>query len=397
MKIILFFFLHFLLINTMYGQDDTYKHTYSIEQELKQENSTYRFQMAANYYSFINEYKKTLQVIDRQFEDDEEQKLSGDQETFLKDYKPSEATKVIVEQAKKHKIIIFNEAHYLPLHRSYVASILNDLKKIGYVNIGLEALNYEDKKINKRGYPTINSGYYTAEPQFGNFIRKAISLGFKVFPYEDTEDSSDPKNRELNQAKNILQAIKKKPDEKFIIFCGFDHVIEDTITTKMAVPMAARLKEITGLDPLTIDQVELTERSNVRYENPYRRSLNFSFPAILFKDHGQKTLSKVSERKTVDFYLYHPNTTYVNGRPAWVMNESSHYFDIRDSIKIKYPCLVKAYLKDEIKKLNQAIPVDVFEILDKNDNKHLIIPKKKNIFVIVTNPHNEVQKIELYN
>src|SRR4029450_7978201 len=94
-------------------------------------------------------------------------------------------------------------------------------------------LNFDDKTLQTRGYPTLKTGGYTAEPVYADLVRTALSLGYKVTPYE-CEDSPYPQNdnpieamnvREQGQAKNLKERIlDNDSNAKIIVHAGFSHI-----------------------------------------------------------------------------------------------------------------------------------------------------------------------------
>ncbi|MBK7637262.1 MAG: hypothetical protein IPJ13_25495 [Saprospiraceae bacterium] len=64
-----------------------------------------------------------------------------------------------------------------------------------------------DSILQYEGYPTLKSGYYTKEPQFGNLVRAAHKKGFKIFGYE-SNGHTNGKEREINQAKISMITLK---------------------------------------------------------------------------------------------------------------------------------------------------------------------------------------------
>src|SRR5258708_7164866 len=47
-----------------------------------------------------------------------------------------------------------------------------------------QTLRSDDATLQTRGYPTLSTGYYTAEPVYADLIRIALTIGYKVTPYE---------------------------------------------------------------------------------------------------------------------------------------------------------------------------------------------------------------------
>lgn len=99
------------------------------------------------------------------------------------------------------QIIIINEAHHFPYHRIFISSLLKVLYEKGFRYYGAETLNYGDSTLMQLRYPTLTTGFYTAEPQFASLAREALKLGYKIFPYEarSLQTISDPKQREICQ------------------------------------------------------------------------------------------------------------------------------------------------------------------------------------------------------
>jgi len=149
--------------------------------------------------------------------------------------------------------------------------------------LGLEALSNEEhldslQKIRK--YPVQKTGYYITDPQFGNLVREAIEIGYTVFPYETNSGEANGKPREIDQARNIQKVIEARPSEKYLIYCGFDHALEGT-HDYWERAMAGRLKEFTGIDPLTINQVLYSEKSNSKFNHPLLKALDIKVSTII--------------------------------------------------------------------------------------------------------------------
>lgn len=93
-----------------------------------------------------------------------------------------------------------------------------------------------------------------------------------------------------------LITIKKNPNSKFLINCGWDHVIEGTSGNKnWKKAMAGRLKEYTNLHPLTIEQIAYSEKGDIKLLNLYVKIVSLDKPIIMFNESG-KTF-KLSEIK----------------------------------------------------------------------------------------------------
>ena len=154
----------------------------------------------------------------------------------------------IKEVTKNAKVVMLNEKHWCPNHRMLAFQFLELLKENGFNYLAIEAVQPgQDSVINKRGFPSLASGYYTREPYFAHFIRKAKSLGFTIVSYEDMET----KNRELAQAVNIKKIVDQDPDARIFVYAGVAHILESDSSSKK---MAEYFKELTQIDPLTFSQ-----------------------------------------------------------------------------------------------------------------------------------------------
>lgn len=289
-----------------------------IEENYTSDTTSSAFYNSSWEYSFIGEYQKALWAFDQVFTG--YATLTDDQQNHFQSFQPINARDYILQRAGKEKIIMINEAHHQPVHRTFTTSLLEGLYDRGYRFLGLEALAHTDTTLNERGYPVLSSGFYTQEPQFGNMIREALDLGFVVFPYE-TQVNVNGKEREIQQAKNIQKVIDAHPGEKFLIHCGFDHINEAEVPV-WEKAMAGRIKEYTGIDPFTINQEILTEHYLSAKENPYFKVVDTLQESSVFIKKDGSVFSGPDGDVHYDVRLFHPRTTYINGRPSWLMMEA---------------------------------------------------------------------------
>src|SRR5690606_19462830 len=187
----------------------------------------------------------------------------------FEDYEATNAFMYISCMAKNFQVVMINEAHHSSLHRNFTKLLLKNLYESGFRYLGLEALNSSDS-INDRKYPVQSSGFYTNEPEFGILLREALNLGYQVFGYESVT-RGNPKQREIEQAENIKKILDNDQNAKILIHAGFGHIRENKNIDKIEKAMAGRFREITGIDPLTIDQASMSERSKEVFENPFYR------------------------------------------------------------------------------------------------------------------------------
>ena len=154
---------------------------------------------------------------------------------------------------KQSSVIMLNEAHHVPAHRSFLIKCLEELRDSNFTTVAIEALSQSDEdRFNQEGFPLQKSGTYVREPTFGNALRIAYHLGYKVYGYENQTNS----NRELGQAKN-LETIYKE-NNKVLVYAGYGHIREKSASDKYW--MAALFNQITEINPLTIDQTCIASR-----------------------------------------------------------------------------------------------------------------------------------------
>ncbi len=341
--------------------------------------AAYLFSNTGNYFSALEVYEKNQSTAYLQ-------NVYFDSLNFI----ARPAIKFISEKANNYKIIIINEAHHISYHRFFTMKLLKELRAAGFNYFGAETLIMSDSSLAIRKYPNITSGYYSVEPQYGNMIRQAFNLGFNVFAYEPNQIINDSQ-REIDQARNIEKILKKDPNAKILIHCGYGHLLkEDKVEGGKA--MAGRIKEYTGIDPLTIDQVELSEHYNRKFENPYFGKFNFQDFTVLQSKASAFPFSFRMDGLQCDIFVYHPRTHLKYNRPSWLFSFYTPRI-INDEITIAFPVLVKAYFSNEDEK--KAVPTDVIEIRDKKDLVALALTPKKKYKVVIINQSNQTQLMTL--
>ena len=341
-----------------YSQSSDYKFSVDIENDT---NQRYGYQMKAWELSRINKHQKALLIWDK---DRNEKPPASHQDSILfTKLTPISANKYIISLADSFQVIMLNEAHHNNFHRQFTLNLLKDLYEKGFRYIGFEALSQMDIPINTRKYPIQSSGFYTKTPTFGNLIRTALEIGFTVFGYEcSTENNS--KQREIEQAENIKKILDQNPKAKIIIHAGFDHIREDINFGSWEKAMAGRFKEFTGIDPLTIDQVQMSERSYQLKENPYYRLAAVKESTIFLTD-SNKAFTDPHSVKTFDIQVFHPKTSYLHNRENWLFSKNKLYYPVNiEKNEHSFPCLVFAFKKNEFQseELNELHPIDIIEV-----------------------------------
>lgn len=360
-----------------------YKNEYQKYIEMKSLNKNYQNS------DFKNSYSQLMGIMSSRFGKYEEayefySKIMKPKKpynaSFLCNYKQVDFYAAIDSLALDHKIIIINEAHHVPKHRVTTINILKVLYDKGFRYIAAEALANSpglDSSLNTNKYPTTSNWLYK-EPLYGDLIRQALKLGYKAISYE-----SRGMNRDSLQAVNIVnKCFKKDKNAKIIVHAGYGHAYEKPIEGKLYM-MAYYLKQITGYDPLTIDQQLHMEQLNKTLETSAYKfaidSLEIKNPTVFKNRTGEFW------RANTDMILINPRTKYNEyNRPAWLQYHDKQPYTIPYELVNKYkkPILVKARLFNESE---SSIPVDQIELTGKKDSHTLFLHKDKEYDIEVIN------------
>ncbi|MDR0795405.1 MAG: hypothetical protein LBE79_05020 [Tannerella sp.] len=365
-----------------------YRFSIDIDNAIEKDTVLWKYQMGANEYSFVGNYQKTLETWDKNGVGIP--KITEEDSLCFIGFAPVNAKDYIIERSKNEQIIIINEAHTYPNHRTFTHSLLQGLYDNGYRYLGLEALF--DTIINERKYPIIESGYYTKEPEFGNLIYTALNIGFTLFGYDYFEQGG--KEREIAQSRNIVNFLEKHPHSKVLIHCGHDHVIKGTPNNvSWEKAMAGRLKEYTQINPFTIDQTQYAEKSDKKNTHPYIAMVNKDFPVILI-DENENLFNGKKGNDQVDVRIIHPETQYINNRPNWLLSVGNRKeYHLESSKVTQYPLLVLAYRKNEFD--NNGVPADIVEILENENIPSLILDKGSYEIIMKDRNYNIVIRYEI--
>ncbi|NVO86748.1 hypothetical protein [Hymenobacter terrestris] len=370
----------------------SYKPSATIQQEARSGKPGAN-QFAAWDLSYIGEYQAALEAWEAPYGPGRPIRAisAADSDAFVA-LQPVNAREYILRRARTERIVILNEAHHNPRHRAFAASLLPELARLGYRYFAVEAINKLDTLLNRRGYPTLATGYYTKEPQFGQLLRTAGQSGFKLVAYDygftnDGPMNEQVKSRETAQARNIQQILQADPQARIVVYCGFAHVHEGPNGMATQPSMAYYLRELTGLNPFTIDQTTLTEAGTRSGENATYRLAKAPESAV-FLPTGNQAYPAAGPNMSVDVNVFHPRTTYVQGRPAWVFTARRRPVPLKQQLAVGYPCLVFAY--DAREDLATALPVDIVELQSATDHKALALDKGR-YTLVAKGPAGNVQ------
>ncbi|HEX6376620.1 MAG TPA: hypothetical protein VFZ91_12980 [Allosphingosinicella sp.] len=238
----------------------------------------------------------------------------------------TDAIAEIVKRARKARVVILNESHQTSRGRAFGLELARALRPLGYSLLAVEALS------NRRGAPLLagnavplDAGFYTKDPVFADMIVQAIRIGYRVSAYEhvaQTGPAGPPVDREQGQAQNLSSLMSHDPRSKLLVFVGHSHVAESPLPGRGGAAtewMAARLKRISGVDPLTIDQASLNETSANRSARDAHRIASRGLrtrSAILFEQGSPLVYGQYGG--AVDLQVVHPRTRCISGRPDWL-------------------------------------------------------------------------------
>lgn len=384
----LFIVILSLNITIAFGQSkpETYRFSKDILSQIDKDTVAWKYQIGATGLSFSGYYREALQIWDkngvRKLKNTEEDSLyfTSSNKVNAKDY--------VIEQSKNTQIIIINEAHHVPKHRTFTKSLLKELYDNGYRYLGLEALF--DSTINKRKFPVIETGYYTKEPEFGNLISEALKIGFTLFKYEASEGKNG-KEREIEQAANIQKYMESNPKGKVLIHCGYAHAYENDYPA-WGKAMAGRLKENMKIDPLTIDQTKFLESLDIDNNHLFFWLNKAKEPIVLMDKNGQ-VFNRKNETTQTDIVIIHPQTDYINNRPDWLLKGKKRYIIPISKIQKHQPLLILAYRNNEFE--NNGIPTDILEIIDNKTPSELYLTNGVYTIVIKDANYNIINKYNI--
>ena len=304
----------------------------------------------------------------------------------FKTYTAVDARQAILALAASRQAVFINEAHHVPMCRAFTLSLLRGLYAQGYRYFAAEDLNESDTQLQKRGYPTQKTGYYATEPVFGDMLRTAIKLGYKIVPYEyHGPQSPDPvinqNLRERGEAQNIYDRVfKHDPKAKVLVYAGYGHIAKasvvhqftpGSITSKTATGtitfMALWFERISKIVPLSVDQTEMIESSIPQYDDPpYVAAIAdhlLQDKPVVLKDKAGHYFASMTNSTAYDLYVFHPRTLYQFGRPTWLSEDGRRQAYILPGdlgIPANMPALVQAFYASEDAKI--AVPIDQIEV-----------------------------------
>lgn len=277
-----------------------------------------------------------------------------------------EVIETIAEKAADHRIVIVNESHTVTRHRDTIRQLLGALRPLGYTVYAAETFQNREEgpdpveETATLPYPDFDSGTYTFEPIFGRALREAKRQGYRLAAYEETKRQEAPRGsdrlarmvaRESAQAQNLAEILATMgPGEKLVVHVGYNHASEAPIPPTGERWMAARLKALTGIDPLTVSQTLCRSEDG----EPFLAQLPTDEPAGL-----------------VDLVLSQPVTKFARSRPIWRRQSGDVEVALPPQLRNRNgPLIIEAFRSGEP---FEAIPMDRI-YLEPGEDIPLLLP-----------------------
>lgn len=297
------------------------------------------------YQTYIGDYvgaRASFSIAQPPQADDASSPLAGN-------YSVRPAADVILDLAKDRKAVFFNEAHSAPITRTLTIQLLTKLRAQGFNYFAAETLYDTDHSLMKRGYPTPKTGFYVNEPLYGEMVRTALKLGFKVVAY-DVENAGVGDARERAGAESLYsQVFKKDPNARLIVNAGFAHV-QKTGTYLRGSSMGEFFHKVSNIDPLTIEQTMLIQHGRRDQDHPYYlaaiEAKHPEQPFVFVAADGKPWTLKPGQ---YDMSVFFPPDDASTRRPDWLTLNGLRvpYSVASDLCHNIFPCLIEARYSDE--------------------------------------------------
>jgi hypothetical protein len=124
----------------------------------------------------------------------------------------------------------------------------------------------------------------------------------------------------------VDRVLKKNPKARLFIYVGFSHILKaerEVGGGEKLQWMAGRLKAMSGIDPLTIDQVAMTEPPAdtlpaLLLGQVFTGDTTRHEAVVLRHETEPRYLVRDRQPNDADMQVYHRRETYVRGRPDWL-------------------------------------------------------------------------------
>ncbi len=240
-------------------------------------------------------------------------------------YRRIPAVSAILDVARSARVVMINEGHHVSMHRAFSATLLEGLREMGFNAFGAETFppGVSDQ-VEQYRTSVIELGPYSVEPVFGELVRRAITMEYALFPYEWTTEQrlavADPSLaravREQSQAANLQRYLMARPGTRAFIHAGGGHVRKDVPDDGLPM-MAYRFKRLSGIDPVSINQVGGTPSPALKWQNPLYRGVErcdmIDEAIVLVAEDGSYLA-----HEGYDMTVFFPHVSYSDSRPDWM-------------------------------------------------------------------------------
>lgn len=315
------------------------------------------------FQTYIADYdaaRTTFSIAQPPQGDDGPSPLSGN-------YTVKPAGDVILQMTKDRKAVFFNEAHSAPITRTLTIQLLSKLREQGFNYFAAETLYDTDHDLQKRGYPTAKTGFYTNEPLYAEMVRTALKLGYHVVAY-DVETAGVGDAREKAGANKLYNEVfKKDPSARLVVNAGFAHV-QKSGKYLGGTSMGEFFHTISGIDPLTIEQTMMIQHARPDQDHPFYTAIvearHPHEPIVYVGGDGKPWTLKPNQ---YDMSVVFPTRESQNDRPSWVsLNGLRVMYAVGGEVcHNQFPCLIEARYANEGA---DSIPADrqVLNVTDEN-------------------------------
>ena len=195
-----------------------------------------------------------------------------------------DALQAIVAQARTRRVLLINDGHNMPMHRTFSQRLARELRKIAYTYLACETFDSNSPTACSGVYVGHRGGYYTRGPGFGTWVAQAIADAWKLVGYEAGVPAAAMSReqriieREAEQALNLVGRIfAQDKDAKVLIHVGYDRLDKGSAKT--------------GLDMLHVDQTRFYAHPDPVDDSPLYASMlakaNAVGPFVLKSKQGE--------------------------------------------------------------------------------------------------------------
>ncbi len=277
------------------------------------------------------------------------------------DFRATDAAEVVSHLARDRHLVMINEYHMDASTRQLTLALLPHLYAEGFRYLAVEALSEDGVKFANRGYPVKSSGYYTREPVFADLLSQAAKLGYTLVSYDS---HGKPEIREKAQAQNIFnKTFARDPTARVLVHAGHGHIGEHPGAYRGNVkPMAMQLHELSGFDPLTVDQTALRSHAPEHGSALYQ-ALTQAYaprvPTVLLNEQGNPWSTAPD---TYDISVLMPVRSPGPGRSQWLSLGGTRQAQAIDPAWCTntLPCEISAW---PLHQPRDAIPSDTYALL----------------------------------